>query len=112
MHFIHYLFLTFLPIHTFQWCLKTTFAGTNEMNSVGFSPDGTMIITGSKSGRVTIWDSASLKIKHIYHFGTEVYSAKFSKDQQYIAIGGKQDDVQILSSSTMNLLTTIDTDHQ
>ena len=93
MKLIHYLLPILLLKITFQWCLKTIFAGTDEMNSVGFSPDGSIIITGSKSGRVILWDAASLKIKEIYDFGTVVYSAKFSKNQQLIAIGGSQDDV-------------------
>ena len=32
---------------TVEWCLKTTFAGSGKMNSVDFSPDGSMILTGS-----------------------------------------------------------------
>ena len=46
------------------------------MNSLGFSPDGYIVIIGSKSGRVILWDAASLKMKEIYDFGTVMYSAK------------------------------------
>lgn len=108
----HKLFLVycFIKMST-SWCLKTTFAGIDEMNSIDISPDGNRILTGDKSGRVTVYDTASLKIKYIYDFPTEVYSAKYSKDQTMIAIAGIQNDVYVLDADTYSQITTITTDH-
>ena len=35
------------------------------MNSVGFSPGGTRVVSGSNDGTVHIWDATTDDIKHV-----------------------------------------------
>lgn len=51
------------------WCLKTTFSGTSQVNSIDFSPDGQYILTGHKSGTLLLWNSKTLEIVDSYDFG-------------------------------------------
>jgi WD40 repeat protein len=65
------------------------FGHTGPVESVGFSPDGARIVTGSGDGTAKVWDartgSTLLELKG--HTG-EVYSAAFSPDGAWIVTGG------------------------
>ena len=81
------------------------------MNSVDFSPDGKMIVTGEQSGKMLIWNALTLEIIFSYDFGSAVHTAKFSKDQVWIAVGGASDNVEIFDVASKTKIATIDTDH-
>ena len=45
-----------------SWCYKTKFAGSSEIKSIDFSPDGQYILTGEKSGKVMLWKFDTLEV--------------------------------------------------
>lgn len=47
----------------------------------------------------------------MYNFPVEVWEATFSKDQQFIAIGGAQNIIHIINALTFVQIRTIDTQH-
>lgn len=86
---IFFLSILFLFIHQINtWCLKTQFAETNRINDIDFSRDGSMIITVSSSNLLIVWNASSLERIRTFDFGFKLNSAKFSKDNLLIGVGG------------------------
>lgn len=89
-----------------SWCLKTQFADSQKIRSIDFSPDGAKILTASESKRVIVWDAKTLEQLFVYNFPTQAYTARFSKDNSMIAVGGNQDSIHILRASDYTPITT------
>lgn len=71
-----------------SWCLKSQFSDSGKINSIDFSRDGSKIVTASDSNRVIVWDAHTLEILNVYNLTVKAFSAKFSKNNNMIAIGG------------------------
>lgn len=80
-----------------NWCLKAQFSDSAKINSIDFSKDGSKIVTASDSNRVIVWDAHTLEQLFVYNFTVKPYTAKFSKDNTMIAIGGARSSVHVLS---------------
>lgn len=80
--------------HINSWCLKTTLADFGQINYIDWSRDGTKIVTASTNGtnsRVAIYNARSLDQLHVYTgFGAVVNVVKFSRNSNFLAIGGAQ----------------------
>lgn len=55
------------------WCHKTTFAGSSEIKSLDFSPDGQYLLSGETSGKLLIWRTDTLDIVNTYMFGAIIW---------------------------------------
>jgi WD40 repeat protein len=66
--------------------LRTIQGHTDRVYAVAFSPDGTLMATGSKDMKVRLWDPATGVVHHTLegHTGS-VYTVSFSPDGQFAA---------------------------
>lgn len=91
------LFVLLLNVRVEGWCLKATFSDSAQINSLDFSNDGSMILSASSSKRVVVWDAHTLNQSYVYNFAATPLTAKFSKDNKLIAIGGAQDSITFIN---------------
>lgn len=86
------------PLETALWQahantrLQTVLAGhTDEVRSVSFSPDGSLVASGSYDGRALIYNSVSSQLLHEIRADeadrTRVLSVSFTPDGKYLATG-------------------------
>ena len=81
-------------------------ADSEVINSIDYSRDGTKIVTASNSKRVIVWDARTFEQLKVYYFPVAAKTARFSKNNQMIAIGGLQDNLHILRVSDYTTITT------
>jgi WD40 repeat protein len=92
------------------WCEKTHFFETNRINEVDFSPDRSMFTTSGSSKMMIVWNFTSFQPIFTLTCSSTVQSAKFSKNQQYIAVGQQgSGNVNIIQVSTFTSVFSIST---
>lgn len=91
-----------------SWCLRYTLTETsNSISAVDYSPDGSMIALGGMSdGFARIYDAQTydLKLSIPNTTNTQVSAVKFSKNNQYLAVGyrtGLLKVINLANGSTM-----------
>jgi WD40 repeat protein/class 3 adenylate cyclase len=58
-----------------------------QVNSVAFSPDGTLLATGSYDGTVRVWDTSTGAVLHKLEVGGGAYAVGFSPDGRFLLTG-------------------------
>lgn len=106
MRIIQLFALLFLSYTVLSWCEKTHFRELFQINDIDISPDGSMVVTGGTTRRVTVWNFSNFNHIAIINYTNVINSVKFSKDQRFIAVaqGGF---ASILSASTFAPITTV-----
>ncbi|MEM7537172.1 MAG: PQQ-binding-like beta-propeller repeat protein [Chloroflexota bacterium] len=80
-----------------------------DVNSVAFSPDGTMVISGSEDHTVRLWRSSDLNPIYIFVGHTaSVLSVGFSPDGQRIVSGSEDSTVRVWDAATGKQLAQLD----
>ena len=67
--------------------------------AMAFSPDGTMVVTGSLSGEITFWNVQTGQVAAAlqpFEAGISIFSAAFSPNGQLLALGLSDQTVRIL----------------
>ena len=80
--------------------LKTLRGHRDVVMSVAYSPDGSLIATGSRDGTIRLWDGTTGKEKKILRGHVEVRSIAFSPDGLTVASGGS--DIRLWDVETGN----------
>ena len=98
---------------------KTTLSGhTQEVNSIAYSPDGSIIASGSKDGMVRLWDVATGKQKAVLArtswmnflfpwLNSPVNSVAYSPDGKTVAAGSIDRKVRLWDTQTTKLKATL-----
>lgn len=72
-----------------------------EMHHAAYSPDGTRIVTGQRSGAVTVWDSSTGRRLAVWDaFPKGVWATRFSPDGKRILATSFAGEAKILDAST------------
>ncbi|MCG9131689.1 sigma-70 family RNA polymerase sigma factor [Candidatus Poribacteria bacterium] len=81
---------------------------TDYVNSVGFSPDGRTLVSGSKDGIIRLWDTQTgiLRRSLIGHTGS-VSSVVFSADGTSLASRNKDNTIRLWNAQTGELQNTL-----
>jgi WD40 repeat protein len=64
---------------------------TGAITNLAFSPDGTLLASGSMDGTVSVWHTNSGELLHTLEHGGGVESVSFSPDGKTLASGSKDD---------------------
>jgi WD40 repeat protein len=77
--------------------------GVGVVLSVAFSPDGSRLATGSRDGRLTLWDLASRqRLSEVTsHEGALVWTVAFSPDGKRLASGGNDQAIRLWEGRTL-----------
>ncbi|MYC74823.1 WD40 repeat domain-containing protein [Candidatus Poribacteria bacterium] len=98
---------------------KTTLTGhTKRVNSVTYSPDGNIIVSGSADGTVRLWDTATGKHKPILNhtnwfnllfqwLNAPVHSVAYSPDGNTVAAGSMDSAVRLWDTQIPKLKATL-----
>ena len=97
--YLHLCLLALLILPADSWCYYNKIHHTDEVSDVTFSPDGTLVAVASKDTNHYIYSTLSLSVVYPYTAQDKAYKARFSPDQQYIAIGLNNYTVMILDAN-------------
>jgi len=78
-----------------------------DTEAVGYSPDGTLIATGSNDGMIRFWSPDTCECTYTFPFNDEIYSMAFSPDGALLAAGGRNRKIVILDVNEKKLVGTI-----
>ena len=70
------------------------------INSLAFSPDGKLLVTGSRDGEVSVWDAATWKKMKTIRSGEAVNAVIFSPDGKMLAAGGNDTVISFRDTAT------------
>lgn len=62
---------------------------TQDVRAVDYDAGSHSFLTAGEGGVVHLWDAATGKIMESYHLNASLWTAKFSPDGKYFAVGGK-----------------------
>jgi WD40 repeat protein len=80
----------------------------NLITSIGFSPDGTQVLTGSDDGAVQIWDRVTAKLVHTFNGDQQpVLGVAFSMDGNRLAGASYDNNVFVWDIPTGKLVYTL-----
>ncbi|MBE9248408.1 ribosome assembly protein 4 [Dolichospermum sp. LEGE 00240] len=80
----------------------------SEVNSVGFSPDGQQLASGSRDKTIKIWDVTTGKVLNtLKGHEDSVWSVGFSPDGQQLASGSRDNTIKIWDVTTGKVLNTL-----
>ncbi|GAB3460549.1 hypothetical protein GCM10027570_45630 [Streptomonospora sediminis] len=77
------------------------------LNSVAFSPDGTLLATASASGTAYLWDTASGREVAAFRHGDVLFSVAFAPDGETLATGGRDGTAHLWDTATGREITTV-----
>jgi WD40 repeat protein len=90
--------------------LKTLVGHSNYVNCVAYSPDGTMLASGSSDHTVRLWNAITGElIANCAGHSAEVMSVAFSPDGKLFASGGADGLVRLWDARTHQIVLTITT---
>ena len=80
----------------------------DEVSSVAFSTDGTLIVSGSRDGLVRVWDASTGKELNVLNGHTDsVNSVTFSTDGKHIVSGSHDNSVRLWDTSSSKELNVL-----
>jgi WD40 repeat protein len=93
---------------THSWCFHKSFATPDPINQVNYSPDNALIVVAG-GNNAYIYNAYSFEQIAVYATipPKAVNTAKFSKDQKYIAVAGDQNTVNILNATTYKIMVNL-----
>ena len=82
--------------------------GPGQVNSVAFSPDGGMMVTGGKNGEAFLWSARTGQLITPLRpgAGTKIYSVTFSANGALVAAGASNGSIYLWSAATGQLVDT------
>jgi serine/threonine-protein kinase len=82
--------------------------GPGQVNSVAFSPDGNMMVTGGKNGEAFLWSARTGQLITPLRpgAGTKIYSVTFSANGALVAAGASNGRIYLWSAATGQLVDT------
>lgn len=87
---------------------KTLQAHDERITWVDFSPDGSILVSGSEDKTVKIWDTENYSLKKVFNqFETQINSVAFSKDGKYIAVAEYANTIYLVDSSKLEVIKSI-----
>lgn len=78
------------------------------VDAVAYSPDGQLIATGDRGGKLTVRHADSGDVAFDSDIGQYVYSVAFSPNGQYLAAGSADGKIRIFGSADGRLLRTLE----
>jgi WD40 repeat protein len=72
-----------------------------SINTLTFSPDGAMLVSGETSGRVIAWDSATGNLRAWFvPFAGQIHSVVFSPNARTVAVGGAEYRIHLFNADS------------
>ncbi|NES04174.1 MAG: hypothetical protein F6K22_15835 [Okeania sp. SIO2F4] len=84
--------------------LLHTLIHTGQVNSIDFSPDGQILVSGSTDGILRVWHFDGTLLKSLDTHQANVLSVKFSPDGQMLASAGSDGKIILWNLNLDNLL--------
>ncbi|XP_015209172.2 protein FAN isoform X1 [Lepisosteus oculatus] len=78
------------------------------VNTINLNPAGTMLVSGSKEGIVSIWDATSFELLHqvICHSG-KINAISFSPDSRHVLTAGEDRTLKVIDVQTGMLISSV-----
>jgi WD40 repeat protein len=91
--------------------VKVVEGHTNDVNSIFYSPDGALIVSGSKDNTVRVWDAYTGKqLAVIEHHTDRMESVAFSPDEAQIVLGSDDQMIRVWDPHTGKQLAVLQGD--
>jgi WD40 repeat protein len=84
---------------------------TRPINSIVFSPNGTLVLSGSADGVLRLWDAKSgARLRSLIGHNDSVKHAAFSPDGKFFASGSRDGSIRLWNTMTGEIVSIFHTD--
>uniref|UniRef100_A0A8C7P883 Neutral sphingomyelinase activation associated factor n=1 Tax=Oncorhynchus mykiss TaxID=8022 RepID=A0A8C7P883_ONCMY len=96
-----------------QFQLLAEFEHEAGVNTINLNPAGTLLVSGTKDGTVTIWDtSSSVQLHQVHCHSGKIHDVAFSPDSRHILSVGEDSCLKVIDVQTGMMISSVQADEE
>ncbi|XP_070291805.1 protein FAN isoform X3 [Salvelinus sp. IW2-2015] len=96
-----------------QFELLAEFEHEAGVNTINLNPAGTLLVSGTKDGTATIWDtSSSVQLHQVHCHSGKIHDMAFSPDSRHILSVGEDSCLKVIDVQTGMMISSVQADEE
>lgn len=96
-----------------QFELLAEFEHEAGVNTINLNPAGTLLVSGTKDGTATIWDtSSSVQLHQVHCHSGKIHDMAFSPDSRHVLSVGEDSCLKVIDVQTGMMISSVQADEE